>query len=112
MKPLCLLQQPQQPQQLQQLQQFLQIDCVAMTLPKHSSLVAKCLGLKVTVTISFEHETKIIHHYFYIIAVIACPAKDTNCIAPDSFSNVINTTTDAENTQECGGKTITLASKC
>ena len=39
-----------------------------------------------------------------VSALDACPAKDTNCIAADGSSNVLNTNTDAENIQECASK--------
>ena len=39
-----------------------------------------------------------------VSALDACPAKDTSCIAADGSSNVLSTTTDAENIQECASK--------
>ena len=35
---------------------------------------------------------------------LSCPTKDTSCIASDGHSNVLTTTAEAENVQECGSK--------
>ena len=43
-------------------------------------------------------------HIFLRFSALACPAKDTSCIAADGHSNVITTTTTPENVQECGSK--------
>ena len=39
-----------------------------------------------------------------IFLALSCPTKDTSCIASDGHSNVLTTTTEAENVQECGSK--------
>ena len=44
------------------------------------------------------------HSFFLHFSALACPAKDTSCIAADGHSNVITTTTTPENVQECGSK--------
>ena len=42
--------------------------------------------------------------FYWNFLALSCPTKDTSCIASDGHSNVLTTTAEAENVQECGSK--------